>query len=167
MFALSLKDSIDEVNEAIERQNREFAAHIAEVLAAADREFDRQQEDGQVLGRRGWTMPIWAPLHSAPFLVERIPPERIDEFFLREYSKRKPPRTRLMFEALASCKPLIPWQPLLKECIASFRKNQFLVVVPSLLLVLEGLLAHSAGTLKRKSRIPPGFDSRVASGDGG
>jgi hypothetical protein len=141
------------IGSMMEQQRITLHDFWARLHASIERGFDAQQEAGFTLGTRGWTLPVWAPINSTARIVEGIPAERLDEAFVREYHKRRPARLMSMFKALEAAPVLSRWRLLLEQCMRAHAKKQYLIVVPSLLVIFEGLVAHAAGKALTRSKV--------------
>jgi len=138
--------------ERIEAERQAFfrssIAHILEQVEQADLQL---QPPVRELGRLGWTVPLWAPAVLPAVIMQRVEPDRIDELFINTYRKDRYGRFRSMLKGTLRRKAIARWGGLLRQCQVAFLRKQHLVVVPSLLLVLEGLLASSDNTLHNRS----------------
>jgi hypothetical protein len=101
------------------------------------------------LGTAGWTIPMWAD----PQLVHRLrkAPGDLDLAFLRYYTAQSGKNLTKAWQRLSASPGLRPWNRLLTEAIESYRDSRYAVVVPSLLLILEGAVASASMNLRKQS----------------
>jgi hypothetical protein len=92
------------------------------------------------LGARGWTLPMWSTTEFIADLVA-VPAEETDHFITQHYLADDGMLEKSLLGSVLSEDALSHWQPLLKECVAAYEAGLYRVVVPALLLVLEGVLA--------------------------
>lgn len=100
------------------------------------------------LGGLGWTVPMWAE-PKLVFDVLNMEPQAIEELFLSAYRENDRAQFRTLCDGLANRAILAPWRLLLDDCRCDFVEGRFRVVVPGLLLILEGLLVASRPTARR------------------
>jgi hypothetical protein len=150
IHAHSIGQMAERIAAAREAFWRSSIAHILEQVEEADRQM---QPVVRELGRLGWTVPLWAPAVLPAVILRRIEAERIDELFTNTYRKDRYSRFRALVKGILARQAVARWKPLLKQCAGAFGRKRYLIVVPSLLLILEGLLASSDDSLGR--RIPP------------
>jgi hypothetical protein len=100
------------------------------------------------LGEAGWTIPMWA----SPQLVNRLrnAPGDLDLAFVRYYTAQSGKNLTKVWQRLSASPGLRPWNHLLNQAIESYRDRRYAVVVPSLLLILEGAVASASMDLKKK-----------------
>lgn len=103
------------------------------------------------LGALGWTVPMWAEPKLVFELID-MDPKAIEELFVNTYREDNRAQFRRLCDGLADRTILAPWRPLLDECQSSFVEGRFQVVVPGLLVILEGLLVASMPTPGRDGK---------------
>jgi hypothetical protein len=140
--------------EAIQRQRDELANldQLANLWEESERQLVALEPDAARLGAAGWTIPLWAPIDQCRRILHRIPPGHLDKAFVRHYSKDEGKASRELFAALLAAPGLDLWRPLIRQCIATYRRRQYLVTVPSLLLTLEGAVARATRRTGTKMR---------------
>lgn len=143
-----LARTAERVAAAREEFFRSSIAHILEQVEGSDRKL---QPPVRELGRLGWTVPLWASPALPVVILQRVEPNRIDELFTNTYRKDRYGRFRSLLKGILQRQAVARWRDLLRQCQAAFMRKQYLVVVPSLLLVLEGLLASSDNALATRS----------------
>ena len=114
------------------------------------------ESDATWLGSSGWTIPLWAD----PRIVKRLrsAPGDLDAAFGRHYTARNAANLRQLWAGLSASQGMRPWRRLLSEAVASYEDKRYAIVVPALLLIVEGAVAKGAGDLKRKAA--PGASAR-------
>jgi len=101
-------------------------------------------ETGRRIGEAAWTFPMSATPRETADLLRASEREDIDTVFVRYYDEGG-------YEALRgdllepSRTALDRWRPLIVQSLTAFDAGLELVVVPALLTVVEGVLAHSGG----------------------
>lgn len=105
--------------------------------------------DAFELGGWGWTMPIWGAMWLPRILARNGAEQMIDDYFLVEYRRRWHKTERRLMRELSNDQQLSPWQPLLDQCIAAYRRSHFNLVVPALLSVTEGVIAAATDQINR------------------
>jgi hypothetical protein len=130
-----------------------FAATVARIMHG----YPELEDAARRLGEHGWTIPMWAPAQRVAQAVAQGSREAIDGYFLSMYLASDRAREARLLDDVLSAQELEWWRPLLAECVAAYRKGQYRIVVPSLLLILEGAMAN-AGNRFTKSADP----SRIA-----
>lgn len=109
------------------------------------------EPDAAWLGSAGWTIPLWAD----PRMVRRLrhAPGDLDAPFVHRYTTQNAEQLRKLCARLLSSRGMRRWRVLLSEAIASYEDRRHAIVVPALLLVVEGAVATAAGVLKRRSSL--------------
>ena len=116
-------------------------------LPKAHKEFVRRAE---VIGSAGWTIPMWMDFSDVHKAYDAASHSRLqlDEYYLDFYrSKRGVVEFENIVNTLISAKNTDRWKPLLRESKCAFDAGHFVVCVPALLSILEGLLLENAGKL--------------------
>lgn len=107
-------------------------------------------EDARELGRRGWTVPMWMlPTHL--FFVTRTFPDERDAVFVWAYTARNEEQFRALAANVLQHSLLERWRPLIRQAISSFRRRQYLLVVPALLTIFDGLAGLVGERLRAKA----------------
>jgi len=105
----------------------------------------------RTMASRGWTIQMSLTLRDFDDLAKRTP-EEADDFFVTFYSEEDFVRLREVRQELTSRSSLAHWKALLEECFDSFESDRYLVTVPALLSVIEGVIA-SAGQALTSQRV--------------
>jgi hypothetical protein len=146
----ALRDAIARVRSGSDPFASGMASSLRRVLEGSDMD-DRAAAE---LGRRGWTVPPWATYHEVRALSKVPAGQPIDRAIMKVYSRR----TKLMPDIhrnTLSASLMRKWAPLYRQVAFLASQGQYLVVVPSSLLMFEGLLAsltESSETGKRLHR---------------
>jgi len=98
-------------------------------------------QKAELLGSLGWTFPV----HMSPWRLYSIldlnDADQIDQSFVDFYCESDGSNYAQLRDAILSDERLEPWRPLLQQCCRAYERGEFLIVVPSLLTVLEGVFA--------------------------
>ncbi len=91
-----------------------------------------------VLGCQGWTIPMWAT-HGQIKALSAVQGDRaLDRAMARRYARHPQLLERIHGETAAAY-VIRKWRPLFRQAAFLSGQKQYLVVVPSLLLIFEGL----------------------------
>jgi hypothetical protein len=112
------------------------------------------------LGTLGWTIPMWADLRMLRDVFVNATPEEVDEAFERYYVTKRGENARTLFEDISKAQSLVHWQPLLSQAVSSYRRGRYLIVVPALLLIVEGTVAARAEFAASRTNVKKGVKSR-------
>jgi|LGVF01.1.fsa_nt_gb hypothetical protein len=104
------------------------------------------EDDTEWLGKNGWTMPMW----TDPRIVTKLRNASgdIDKAFVRSYTVNDSKRLKELWKRLRNSKGLSRWNTVIRQTIDSYLNRRYAVVVPCLLIVLEGALAYGADDLR-------------------
>lgn len=119
-----------------------------------DAVFDGQHDKARRLGSYGWTFPMWGPLHFLTLMPEDVTVEALDTYFVEKYSRFRSKELRQVLRETVQSPWLLRWHPLLEQAVYAFRRRRYLVAVPALLLVLEGVLLDVAGQFQERVAVP-------------
>jgi hypothetical protein len=145
---LQIQQSVDQTLESVDKSMRVLRA----ALERHDRKLLGLVDEAEDLGRRGWTFPMLMAVAATPtFLATVRHIDDLDTLFEDFYEKGS--RFSTLFDDLCEADALIRWRGLLSECIDSYKEQRFLIVVPSLLLIFEGVLALAAESFHRRLKI--------------
>lgn len=119
-----------ELIEALKDLPERYRLTIEEVLAACDK-----------LADAGWILP----LEFFPFeileVVDKYTLEELDEYFYSFYTENDNERIKLIFKDIRESKSIDQWNGLIEECIQAYHNGYCLILIPSLLSIVEGLLS--------------------------
>src|SRR5258705_613268 len=148
---------LDEVARMVGEQRRsredELRRMVRGVLKKAEEADEAARPSIRALEKLGWTIPLWATIPFTEVVIEKVEPSGIDSFFGRSYRADNYKIFRKMLKKMKENMALSQWRALLEQCATVFRQHQYLVVVPSLLLILEGVLLFPPGAPKRHSSV--------------
>jgi hypothetical protein len=124
-------------------------SNIASFWSNWERGHVALEPDAAWLGSAGWTIPLWAD----PRIVRRLrhAPGNLNAAFVRRYTKQNAEQLRKLWGRLLTSRGMRRWRVLLSEAIASYEDRRYAIVVPALLLVVEGSVSTAAGVLKSRS----------------
>jgi hypothetical protein len=103
------------------------------------------------MASRGWTIQMSLTLRDLEELANQTP-EEADDFFVAFYSDDNFAALRKVREELTSRPSLVRWEALLDECFESFESGRYLITIPALLSIIEGVIA-SAGAALTSQRV--------------
>jgi hypothetical protein len=103
------------------------------------------------MASRGWTIQMSLTLRDLEELANQTP-EEADQFFVAFYSDDNFAVLRKVRQELTSRPGLARWKALLDECFESFESGRYLITIPALLSVIEGVIA-SAGQALTSQRV--------------
>ncbi|MBU2700465.1 hypothetical protein Ga0466249_001557 [Sporomusaceae bacterium BoRhaA] len=119
-----------ELIEALKDLPERYRLTLEEVVAACDK-----------LADAGWILP----LEFFPFeileVVDKYTLEELDEYFYDFYTENDNERIKLIFKDIKESKSIDQWNGLIEECIKAYQNGYCLILIPSLLSVVEGLLS--------------------------
>ncbi len=143
-LAQAFSTPFSDLSQAVAGWQQQFARIVERI----DGQFKDLEASARQLGAAGWTVPMWAPPALVHGLLEHTrSPSEIDESFLHMYKQKRGTRFREMMNRLKHREAIRPWLPLLEQCQYAYTKGRFLVTVPALLAVLEGLVATAGDQL--------------------
>jgi hypothetical protein len=109
-------------------------------------------KDGvSTMAARGWTVQMSLTLGDLEELANQTP-EETDEFFVAFYTEDNFAALRKVRDELTGRPKLVQWKALLEECFDSFESGRHRITVPSLLSIIEGVVA-SAGQALTTQRV--------------
>jgi hypothetical protein len=141
-----LKDSAEKSAESlrtlwdsIEESTTSFQKTIAECIRLNRDALERVE----LLAALGWTLPMEMSLPEFHALVmqDNTSVEGVDEWFIGYYSRDEGAEFDSLRDRLLKSGDLAFWRLLLEQIFDAYRRGQFAICVPSLLSVLEGLIA--------------------------
>lgn len=153
----------ESIAESFRSLNGTWGAHqvrFAEILSDLDKSVREGEPDVRLLGRAGWTLPMWMPLQAIPKLlsvVGRDSPDlaQLDMAFAARYTKDDGKELKKLISDLTTEESLQPWRTLVEEAFLCYSEGRYQVVVPSLFVVIEGLTIAVANAPFEKSPVTP------------
>ena len=100
-------------------------------------------QKAELLGSLGWTFPVYMSPWRLYSILGLNDADQIDQAFVDFYCESDGSNYAKLREAILSNERLDLWRPLLQQCCRSYEREEFLIVVPSLLTVLEGVFAKT------------------------
>ncbi|BAS26752.1 hypothetical protein [Limnochorda pilosa] len=115
-------------------------------LAAGFRKAMRAIETSSLhLAELGWAIPMFLTPAEVRQLLEGAAPHSIDERFIELYESNDQAYFNEMAERLVTRANLRPWRTLLRQAASAYRRRQFVITVPALMIVCEGVLMADQG----------------------
>jgi len=96
------------------------------------------------LAQLGWTVPMWATPGQVVEILKSGEEATVDDRFVAIYSSGGGEVFQRLVRDLVSQPPLVKWHPLIHQCVEAYHREHFQITIPSLLTIIEGILAHSA-----------------------
>lgn len=159
---------VEQIKRTIEAINSALSTHAPEVARAfktLDSSLSAASPDAYRLGKRGWTIPMWADVGNLGPLLQSILANDADAWFERHYLKNRARAMKDTSAELARSPGLQRWQPMLAEIDQSLRDQRYFVALPGLFAVFEGsLLAASELALRGIKAASANRDRYAASG---
>jgi len=129
----------------------EFPEGFADKIRSGIKQWQRTS---LMLAEQGWTAPGSLTPADVYDLIEACStPEEVDEAFVRLFSDNDTELFSLTASQLLETKVLTRWYPLLEQVFSSYQRSHYLVAIPALLTIFEGLLATDAGCSTKVTRI--------------
>ena len=152
--------NISESEHAVSRRAKALATRAAldgiapflELFQQLRHDYSANGQAARALGRAGRTVPLWA---TQTVLLEQIlpvSPDGLDPLFESLYAADQGAHDEWLLDSINGDPRLARWRPLITECVASWRNGRYLVVVPALFAVLDGLIAVVGGQLRSRSK---------------
>lgn len=101
----------------------------------------RYEEVVASLSDLGWTIPIEMTPAEVSSLLEFKTIQQMDDFFIEYYESKNLMNFNIMVQDILESSLLYKWRPLIEDCIESYRDEKFAITIPSLILVVEGVIA--------------------------
>ena len=116
------------------------------------------EPDVEWLGKAGWTLPMWLQPHAAHELRHRT--GDLDRAFLRYYERNRGEKLHALLGELERSPGLRPWRRLLREAVAAFGERRYSIVIPALLITIEGAVSRATRQLRKDRTDVKGAASR-------
>ena len=118
----------------------------SELADAVRRGIDDLTRAGRDLAAAGWSVPMsLTPAETYDVFRDSGSPEEIGLRFVQLYERDDGQHFSRIADDLLYWDILAPWRTLLEQTFAAYRRRDFVVTVPALLTVCEGLLMIGAG----------------------
>ncbi|HDR8129174.1 TPA: hypothetical protein QC448_003618 [Bacillus cereus] len=138
-------DTNEKIQEAFQKI-AELRTHLIESINVSLRpvididweEFERKEKKSAGnLGRRGWTLPMAMTPGETIGVSEIEDQDELDATFLEFYSNKK--EFQLIKTHILEHELTKEWRELLVQCFDSYERGNYLIVIPNLFIVIEGL----------------------------
>jgi hypothetical protein len=110
------------------------------------------EADAEWLATSGWTIPMWRDPQIVNTL--RTSTGSLDAAFVAYYTRNRSAKLDGVWADLLASDGLRHWRPLLEQSMASYRDRRYAVVIPALLLIVEGAVARGAADFRRPVSSP-------------
>jgi len=122
-----------------------FRKSFAKIDLRAIAERVRQLPDeAERIGDAGWTLPMWATPAEVRHILEEARKREIDDVFL-EYYEAYDCANYVQLKRHLDRPSLARWSALIEQCFTAYEAESCLVVVPAMITVVEGSIAHVGG----------------------
>lgn len=96
------------------------------------------------LAEMGWTMPMLLTRRDSVAILESGDDSVVDAAFVSLYSDSRYGLFDQLVQKLTSQHGLVNWLPLIQQSAVAYKHGHFEITIPSLLTILDGLVALSA-----------------------
>jgi hypothetical protein len=146
-------DSILEAREAVRQTIEDLLQQLASSFTAEEMNeffllperlklsFEKAKKACEVLSDLGWTYPKGLSLGEIVVLVDNCTKEEIDQYFYTFYTENDNEVLNSIFEEIQKDKNIEKWGKLVNECILAYRNGFYLIIIPSLISIIEGLIS--------------------------
>jgi len=108
-------------------------------------DFERLEQASLELASQGWALQMsLTPAKIYKILTARSP-KAVDAVFVNLYESNNGSFFNRVAKSLASRDVIAKWRPLLKQVFSAYRRRDFLITIPALLIACEGVLASDRG----------------------
>jgi hypothetical protein len=90
------------------------------------------------IGENGWTLPFDMPIPDLWYIADTE--DNVDAYFLEYYSKED--NFDRLSRKILNSEEISLWIEVFKQCIEAYLSDKYLITVPALLCITEGLLAE-------------------------
>lgn len=128
--------------------NKEYVLRMAQLLLPSKSEELEYETSVVRLGTLGWSAPVqfWHKL-TIEFANPAHTADQVNEAFVTFYTDQGNARLLELIDKHLLGEPILqPWHETLRDCRESFLAGRYLVLVPALITVMEGVLALKIGT---------------------
>lgn len=101
------------------------------------------------LAAQGWALPMSLTPAETYEILEAGSPAAIDELFVRLYNADEQRHFKRLAEELLNRDVLALWRILLEQTVSAYRRREFAIIIPALLIVCEGILMRAEGNNTR------------------
>lgn len=151
------------LNALVEQIRKSPLAALGETMRRVDESMVGLEPAAFEMGVLGWTVPMWGPIPLVETIMNEVPADRLDELFLNTYRKKLWKRERALLKSVSAAQRLAKWHPLLKQAIKAYRRGDYLVVVPALLVIFEGAITTAADQATKRGGPRKAADRKLES----
>lgn len=124
---------------------------LVKFLSPSPAQADAYQASVLRLAELGWSAPIqFTHLQTVEFGNPSHTADNVNEAMVEFYIQDGSERLSKTVDDILKRSELEPWHQTIAECLDSFKSARFLVVVPTMITVMEGILALKTGTFLSK-----------------
>jgi hypothetical protein len=152
----------------IQRSTGHLGATVSRAVAEMERvaevweEWDRQMDlHADRLGELGWTYPMNLSFPQLSEIIQLDEAEKLDAKFVAFYTYNEGENLAELCQEIMESEYLIPWRPMLQECVESHKDRRFVVSATCLISVLEGAITKAYGGRLRQSQLNKFFNERI------
>jgi hypothetical protein len=99
----------------------------------------------------GWTIPTGSTPYETRQIAKLKNPDEIEAYFVQYYAANDGAELSRVRDNLLKNEKLDRWHNLIDQCFSSYNDKRYLVVVPSLITIITGLLAALQGRFQQTS----------------
>ena len=129
-------DRLAETALAFSKALEPFSERLREVAERLADAYPIILRDAFHLGQLGWTVPMWAAPNLPSYLVEKLDPVGIDDYFLGHCKGPRSKASARLFDVVQTAGLLELWRPALEQSVRAQRQHLHLVVVPALFIIV-------------------------------
>lgn len=123
------------------------------------------EKQGEQLAQHGWILPYWATPGEVRKILALDDAQAIDEVFSHFYNRNEFRFLKRIETEICTEESIEQWHPLLKECFAAYYSSYYLVPIPALLAILEGVLAKKTGKFDYNMNWPNYANKKLKRGE--
>ncbi|MCK4842349.1 MAG: hypothetical protein KAT04_10805 [Methylococcales bacterium] len=117
----------------------------------SERDIETISQNIPNLSQVGWSLPIILTFSELrEFSEYSYGDKNTDKWFSKYYLSNDSKCFHSLVKTVIANDEMKEWRPLIKECYESFNSGQRLVIIPSLISVIEGVLAKKLGIIRSK-----------------
>jgi hypothetical protein len=124
-------------------QTRTAMEQVLETPEEVQMRWQQMEKAVVRLANVGWTLPMrMTPRQAVKLTVQLQTDDEIDDWMLKYYDRDDSSALRSMRQELLRRPKIAKWQRLVDQCFEAYRRRIYLVAIPALLSVVEGLVAQ-------------------------
>lgn len=122
----------------------------------------RMQQSCEKLANLGWSLPMTFVPREMFELAEHATTDNDVERYMLEYFTFEDGRFFVdLRNMIFRSENLAGWQPLLEQCFDAYERKHYLILIPALLSVIEGVVTERAGMSKSRRVTPRRFATEL------